>query len=89
MLNLLPRITNTKIAIVRKLKPPISISKHITILPKIVKSQIGATASPVTQVAEILVNKASTNESDPSFFDIGKSNNSVPINITIKKLIIT
>ena len=63
--------------------PPISIKTIITILPKIVKSvAIVTTLSPVTQVADVAVNNASTNPIDlPDCEAYGKAKHNVPIKI--------
>ncbi len=69
--------------------PPIWIRNNITSWPKIEKSTaVSRTISPVTHVPLVAVNKASTNLREcPSGVMSGNVNKTVPITMTLAKLI--
>lgn len=66
-----------------KPRPPIWIRQIITICPKIVQFvKVSNGTSPVMQVAEVAVNRASIYEAPPVFELIGKLNKTEPISIS-------
>lgn len=67
--------------------PPICIKHNITIFPnKLHVEKIGNVTSPVTQVADVAVNKASIYGTDSPVAElIGNFNNKLPKRITIIK----
>ena len=70
-----------------KPKPPISIKVIITACPKRLQcSAVITVVSPVTQVAEVVVNKASIKGvTSPVRLDMGSINNSAPNKIKLAK----
>ena len=85
--NFFPSISSTKDARVTIDMPPISIKTTRTTLPNIVYVSLifGKTDSPVTQDAEVEINKLSRKElSTLSFIDIGNDKRIDPISIVIK-----
>ena len=73
---------------VMKPSPPIWTKNNITTCPNVVKSvAMVLTTSPVTQVALVAVNRASTNDSEPgAVVDHGSISSAAPIMMTAKKL---
>ena len=73
------------VIIVTKPRPPICISSAITACPNTVQLvKVSATMSPVTQVAEVAVNRQSKNDVLPLFEENGSHSSSVPARIIIR-----
>jgi len=68
-------------------RPPTWIRHKITIFPKVVKKEpVSTTVSPVTQTAEVAVNKASIKDIEPVSVAHVVCSNAVPIIIIMIKL---